>query len=293
MSQGKSGERNGHFFYSAQLDRKELHKNLDLLIDLHEETRPENGDLSSAEKNRKAIKAISLGLIIFGSACRWPLRHFVGAELLKHETQFSDESALDDHTYEIAGHQFWSEKSAPIVDVRRVLAMLMGLLFQMFPRSVESDVPDALRALNFGETRPAVTPEKTGRHGPAFSLDSLRFRAVEHVAYLNGTGLKKEAAQHLVALKFGVDEGTVKGWAKRLPDTFISKSLLDKRLDFAKQMGRRSSRLGTSSTTDSADPIAEYYRQRFEANDLDAWGHEFRALTGIQPEADPAGEVQV
>jgi hypothetical protein len=99
-----------------------------------------------------------------------------------------------------------SRTFAPVLDP--VAVLLPQWLFEM--------LADSMDALEKGEVHPLVEPSTPGKHGPAWSWDNARVRAVQHVNFLAGTGVTKEIARQRVsaALK-RVPVATLLDWEHR------------------------------------------------------------------------------
>ena len=95
------------------------------------------------------------------------------------------------------------------------------------------DTADDLRALNGGETRPLFEAPKFKKMGDAFTAEELRFKALEHVAFRKGLGMKIEAALELVSIAFGAD---VTDWWRRDRASRTAKQV--RRLEYAEARGK-------------------------------------------------------
>jgi hypothetical protein len=74
----------------------------------------------------------------------------------------------------------------------------------------------ALRAANAGERDEFLEPTKTRRRGNPYQLDVRRARAISHVYYLWGQGIKKHVAQERVGKALAVSVETLRDWEKLL-----------------------------------------------------------------------------
>jgi hypothetical protein len=78
------------------------------------------------------------------------------------------------------------------------------------------ELQSALFALNYGQQEPLVRPEPTRRQGNPVQLLLLKLRALQHVNFHMGKGLKKYRAQQLVAGELGQSVETLRSWEKLL-----------------------------------------------------------------------------
>jgi hypothetical protein len=83
------------------------------------------------------------------------------------------------------------------------------------PRPQALQLLEALEALDAGEVRPLFQATATGRHGDTKTWDDMRNRALEHVAFLVGQGVKKGIARARVgAAMKNVSVNTLKTWER-------------------------------------------------------------------------------
>jgi hypothetical protein len=75
------------------------------------------------------------------------------------------------------------------------------------PSGLALEVARGFTALNHGEVHPLFERAATGQHGNAASLEDLKRKAVWHVMFLCGQGIKKGEAREAVsrAIPYGVD----------------------------------------------------------------------------------------
>ena len=102
------------------------------------------------------------------------------------------------------------------------------------PRWQALKLIEALEALDEGEVRPLFQPGATGRHSSPKRWDEMRYRALEHVAFLVGQGVGKGDAQKRVGENMKAPWNTLKDWEKRAS----AQTAVQRRLDLAKRAGK-------------------------------------------------------
>jgi hypothetical protein len=76
------------------------------------------------------------------------------------------------------------------------------------------ELSSALFALNLGQQAPLTTPDPTRRQGNALQLLLLKVKALQHVHFKIGQGLKKYRALEFVADELGQSTETLRSWEK-------------------------------------------------------------------------------
>ncbi len=230
-----------------ELDRSELHRMLDELLDLREHTDPKIGNPPDAisfrgvnGKNAAAERAILLGSSLLQASAGWALNHLIGRALSTAVGR-----SLDSHELELEGCAEYSgingldRPSDKATLDRTVLVALLrdGFDQPLFPPNLAMELKGALRALDFGETWPLVNPIKRGLHGNAFTLAQYRLAAIEYLYFLVGQGIKKHVAATSVSALFGVSTETVRSWESRELLRVFSKDNISEVINTAKQAG--------------------------------------------------------
>lgn len=141
----------------------------------------------------------------------------------------------------------------------------------LLPRWVAQAVLDGFCGLAHGETQPIFQAAPSTKKGDAYTWDKMRLRAVQHVAFLSGTGSTKKSARERVELATRIKSGTLRDL-----ETDLKKDPWCKlQLDWAKKAGELSRLLERNPSYANSD-----------GNTVD--GHVYALLLDLQHE--PIGE---
>ena len=223
--------------------RKIAQRHINSLIGLYEETDPALGATSEDSKIERARQAISIWWYLYAELMLWAQSQLTGYEFVRSNTgflsvlseEFGEEPTRDSHLLEYIGLQWsWnhvnyddpmSERVQSLLEDKRwnldetALRMLIREL--LMSRSANSsfwrfELQHALFHLNLGHVDPLVKPNETRRQGNPAALFYWKARAIHHVYFQVGKGLKKYRAQQLVADAIGQSVETLRSWEKTL-----------------------------------------------------------------------------
>jgi hypothetical protein len=213
------------------MPRQRLNKEyIDTLVtrlwQLHGATDPDN-NAPAVGKDRRAAQAIGGAQALAVELAGWAYAHVAGRvwngcdyakpAVVGHgldELYRSAAEKADDHRHEATEITADPSENSK---ARRVLAALLPYMPGL-PRAL--DLAEGLEGLNFGEALPLVTPVKDGKHASHYTLAKLKLRALCHVAFQCGQGVKKYIAIECVADAYGCGADTVENWERRdLPET--------------------------------------------------------------------------
>jgi hypothetical protein len=211
------------------------------LIDLYEGTDPAKGEASEEDKLERARQAISIWWHLFGELLLWAQSHLAGYEIGRANSQSMEklakilghEISVDSHVLEYIGFLFsanrvnyddpmadkverWREKHDVELDTASLRYLIRELLMS---RSATSsfwrlELQAGLYALNLGHVEEIFEPESTRRQGNPIQLLRWKVRALQHVYFHLGKGLRKYRALHLVADGLGQSVETLRSWEK-------------------------------------------------------------------------------
>jgi len=209
--------RQAHPIEDIPVLRLEIEEIVERLLDLEKRTHPQNP--SPDDKELDSISALVWAGKLVEKLAGWAIYHRAGM-ILNGTTVFpwpeSDQDAAsqaNDHRHEATGSAYLqtNESSAP-QENRRIIAEI-ATRTALLPAALRHEFSEAIRAVDFGETRPLFLPPK-GQHKNSFGKWQLRLRAIEHVYFLWGSGetKTKEDAVRQVAKAFGVSADTVDSW---------------------------------------------------------------------------------
>jgi hypothetical protein len=204
------------------------------LAKLYETTDPAHGPESEKGKLEAARQAISIWWHLWGELLLWAQSHLAGYEMLKErpelrqrlEKRLGEELTVDLRAIEYVGVYFsWKDVDdgdpmlAAIHDVMAEFGITMTdpplrpiireLLVSRSENSAFWRFPlqHALFALELGEVDDLVKPSEIRRQGSPVALYHWKLRALSHVRFLMGKGLKKYRALENVAQSPGAKRG--------------------------------------------------------------------------------------
>jgi hypothetical protein len=221
--------------------RKDVARYVRALIRLYEATDPVHGPASEENKLEKARRAIELWWYLYGELLLWAQSQIVGYEygrsnpefIKKLSKTFEREITVDSHILEYIGLGFsWNrpnygdpmmekmdkamEKYNVGMDTASIRLLIRELLVS---RSANSsfwrfELQSALFALNLGHVEDILRPEPIRRQGNPVQLLNWKMRALQHVYFHIGRGLKKYRALQSVADALGQSTETLRSWEK-------------------------------------------------------------------------------
>jgi hypothetical protein len=240
------------------VDRVELHKLLDRLLDLRERTDPaicsdpsvvlgidpppktvvlDGQEVEVLEvrrgKNEVARWATFVAEQLIVSVAGWAINHKVGCALADPQQD------LDSHDHERIGEQAAAPGGGRLDEPSKArTALLAALQSRTLPFDVAFHLKEALAALEMGEVMPLVERVPTGQHGQAYTQTFARMEAVAYVNFQHGKGMSKTKVETNVAKALGVDESTLKTWASRDLPRALGIKTVKKNIAEARRAGR-------------------------------------------------------
>jgi hypothetical protein len=211
------------------------------LIQLYEVTDPIRGTVSEEDKLERARHAIGLWWYLYGELLLWAQSQIAGYEFGRSNPEimeklskvFDREITVDSHILEYIGLGFsWNrvnyddlvmekmdelmEKYGAGLDDPATRSLIRELLMS---RSANSsfwrfDLQFALHALNLGHVEDIVRPVAVRRQGNPVQLLSWKVKALQHVYFHVGKGMKKYRALQLVSDALGQSTETLRSWEK-------------------------------------------------------------------------------
>lgn len=221
--------------------RAQINPYIQSLIELYEMTDPARGIASEEDKLERARQAISTWWYLYGELLLWAQSYIAGYEIGRANPEFMEklaktlghEISVDSHVLEYIGLLFswnrvnyddpmadkvesWMEKHDVGLDTAALRYLIRELLMS---RSANSsfwrfELQHGLYALNLGHVEEIFEPESTRRQGNPIQLLHWKVRALQHVYFHLGKGLKKYRALHLVADGIGQSVETLRSWEK-------------------------------------------------------------------------------
>jgi hypothetical protein len=294
----------------SPIDREQLHRELDELLDLREATAPENcGDpgavtfRSVCGKSSAADAAVAIANQLLLEAAGWAINDRIGRTILQargadpgddtHQNEYRGQAE-----FAVDGIWVQRDKSTAAVD-RAVLRSLLSWTYsKALPLSLADALTDALRALEFGVVPPLVTPNRP-RMRAAYALAPYRLGVLEYSHYLGGQGLRREAVHEELARSIWViAPETLRSWERRDLPKVYSKEEIKTALDTAKAAGkiarilRRDPAFGdpTKGRTETIDGPAFWVHERWCSSErVSAFAAAFRNV--LSQEDTTGGKV--
>jgi hypothetical protein len=214
-------------------DSEKLDKYISMLVgrlnELRDKTSPDSGVASAKGKDLAAFQALKFAGKLVQALAGWAIDHQIGlaAEELKfvplqpsgtqdHPEYIEARATVDDHRHERRGAAIRAglEDLDPVA-ARKLLLNLINPNPGGFPSKLTSMLGDALKALDYGEVRPLVSPTMANRK-VNLREQQLQLRAIGFIYYRTARGAKKYVAIRQVADVYGVGEETIRSWEKRL-----------------------------------------------------------------------------
>jgi hypothetical protein len=226
--------------------RKEMKIWLDALVRIYEATDPAFGDASEERKLEQARQAIELWWYLYRYLMLWAQSQIVGyewarqnpdalaklAKKLKLKTVSEDSHILEyiglthvfnlvndsDHNLEKVTNVLERMGDAWALEDETLRLIIRELLVS---RSTESSfwrfpLQQALYALNLGEAQLILRPSAVKKQGRPSNLLFWKARALCHVHFRMGQGIKKYMALQDVADSLGQSVETLRSWEKSL-----------------------------------------------------------------------------
>jgi hypothetical protein len=226
--------------------RKEMKIWLDALVRIYEATDPAFGEVSEDRKLEQARQAIELWWYLYRYLMLWAQSQIVGYEWATQNPDALEKLAKrlklktvnqDSHLLEYIGltHVFnLVNDSDP--NLERVTNVLKGmgdawtledetlrLIIRelLVSRSTESSfwrfpLQQALYSLNLGEAQSILRPAAVKKQGSPTNMQFWKARALCHVHFKMGQGIKKYTALEAVADSLGQSVETLRSWEKSL-----------------------------------------------------------------------------
>jgi hypothetical protein len=222
---------------------KEIETWLNAVIRNYYNSDPGRGKASEPGKLELARQTIECWWYLYKELMLWAQSHIVGYEwALRHPESFDkllkelklDRVTEDSHLFELIGIAHVANKVNPLdpvyLKVEDVLESLdddglddvelREIILELHTaRSTESSfwrfpLQQALRGLNLGEVLPLFEPENIKRQGSPTQLQYWKARALSHVYFLVGKGMKKRIALEQVGSGIGQSVETLRTWEK-------------------------------------------------------------------------------
>lgn len=242
------------------VDREQMHKIVDDLIDLQNQTQPSGGDTTVEFKCVKAAEARLLLERLWGKLGGWVVDHVVG-ECIDHE-----EAAHNEHIHEYVGSDYDCEYEYSNAELNRRIIARCFLYGLPLPTRLSLQARAALEALEYGETQPLLVPgDKGGKRGNHYTTWMGHLRACEHVAFRAAVYGNKQRAQieideayALRDLQGDSDGNTVKSWEHRLRNEGrLDAAYVQLILENAARTGQRVYELNNQQPSQDTDPSGE------------------------------------
>ena len=221
------------------IDRAALHRLLDDLLDLREQTDPvrsNNPDLirwrEVAGKDLAARCTVGVAGVLVKTVAGWAINHLIGRALPDAENR-----PANSHENEIVGAEEYNsqnvrKRSADQAALDRKI--IQEILDWYSPKSIlpgwlAVELGQSLGALNFGEVWPLLKPANRGLHGKnPLQILWYKWFAIMYANFLVGKGMKKYLAEERVSSEFGISLATLRSWASRdLPTHYGNKAIAD------------------------------------------------------------------
>ena len=203
------------------------------------------------QRDAKAHESLVLASMLFEQLAGWARNHVVGRVLAgvsaasyvkgtPTEKTLGSDRPWDNPKLEQLGaaHDFIDAATN-----QRILAALMPEIRHVLDFRLAFQLSTAFQALQFGEVMPLTTPATSYFKGQGYALWQLRLKALQHVEFQRGTGLKKYEAQDVVAEAYGLGDKTSLGgrktldqWKRRIPSLFAP-FMVNDALNFARSYG--------------------------------------------------------
>jgi hypothetical protein len=224
--------------------RSQVQSYVDELLSLYESTDPAKGRVTEDDKLEAARRAISLWWRLYGILMVWAQSQIVGYCYARDEpkvlvalsSEKNTEITEDSHELEYLGLQYVAnpgdtdcfesysiqgvedEDQLPGLSDSTLRSIICELLVSTSANSSfwRFDLQGALYALNHGEVRDLVKPIPGRRKGLPYQLLIWKHRAIQHVWYRVGKGMKKYRALEVVATAIGQSTETLRSWEKEV-----------------------------------------------------------------------------
>jgi hypothetical protein len=210
------------------------------LIKLYEITDPIRGVVSEEDKLERARQAIELWWYLYGDLLLWAQSQITGyefgrsnPEIMEKLSVFDREITVDSHILEYIGVGFSLnpvnyddpvlEKIDELIEkyggglddpARRSLIRELLMSRSAISSFWRFELQFALHALNLGHVEDIVRPVAVRRQGNPVLLLSWKVKALQHVYFHVGKGMKKYRALQLVSDALGQSTETLRSWEK-------------------------------------------------------------------------------
>lgn len=233
-----------------EIDRAELHRWLDDLLDLREQTDPARPNDPTKVRFREATGkdgaadcAFVTCSLLFQAVAGWAVNHLIGRALPGAATRAPDahdneRAGIEEYALRAGGWSRRNDETAKL-DRATLRAVLRSPFQPVLPSALAFVLTDGLRALDFGEVHPIVRPTNRGLHGTfPVKLAEHRLEAVEYTHFMIGEGTLRLEAEKRTAQAYGVSESTVKAWGVRGLLKVYSHDEINEACDCAKRAGK-------------------------------------------------------
>lgn len=258
----------------THVSREEIDRIINQLVELHDHTDPLGGEASEQEKNFKAFMALRKADLLAGMLSGWAIAHVLG--LATNE----DSTNADSHDHEAKGVTYRVGDHPATVN-RAILKKFLELKTSSIPLGLVSESAAALRALDFGETKPLLGATISAHRGAAYTLSQLRLKALAHVDYRRGSGLREAKSREIVAEAYGTSSENIRTWAKVLLPKIVGDAAVKENARIARAMGQYYFELSkkhfAEDVSHELEPLEEMYGSKRLA--LDA--QEYKDAQGL------------
>ena len=248
--------------------REDIQPWIDHLIDLYEWTDPERGEETEVGKLEFAHMAVDAWWKLFAELIGWSQAQLIGYSVMANNPKFIEllekhlekDLFADSHELEYFGwtycfNRFGQKESDlqadldefmepaeeggdPIEDPLNEAGMRTLIAELLMSRCTNNSfwrmpLQSALLGLNYGEVDNLLKPTKKRRQGKPYKMMQWKMKALTHVYFQLGQGVKKYRALENVAGELGQSTETLRGWEKQL---FLDPDL-SARLDCAQLAG--------------------------------------------------------
>ncbi len=189
-----------------------------------------------------AHRALVLASMLFDIVAGWARDHVIGRTVqgipsrpytpgTRRERELGDDGPWDDPGLQKIGSDY--EFDDPSINKRLIIELLRPT-HRVLGHKLSYELSQAFEGLLFGQQYQLVKPEPVRLTRPGHELWHLRFKAICHVHFLMGTGLKKGEAQEKVADAYRLNDSpsvsgreTLTKWEQRLTDRFDAAVIKD------------------------------------------------------------------
>ena len=204
---------------------------IDELIELREETGPDDGPVTAKLKDIHSFHALETVGKIVTALAGWAVDHSLGrasrglgfvplvpSPVGKLPDYEDAREAADSHENELIGRELWSDGGIANDPAKERLVLIDHL--RANPGGLPGDLArrfmEALEALEYGDVHPLLKPKTTDLTKPAYLRMMLQLQALAFIEYRFARGTKRVIAQEEVADAYGCAPATVRSWGPTL-----------------------------------------------------------------------------